>query len=82
MTRCRQSRVLDLLGIEVPIVQAPMSGIVTPCMIVAVARAGGLGSLSLAALSPEESREMYRGDTPSYAETHQCEFPVPWSSQE
>jgi nitronate monooxygenase len=49
------SRILDLLGIEVPIIQAPMLGIVTPAMVVGVAKAGGLGSISLTTLSPEES---------------------------
>ena len=33
-----------------------MLGIVTPAMVVGVAKAGGLGSLSLTTLSPEESR--------------------------
>ena len=36
----------DLLGIEVPIVQAPMAGVSTPALAAAVCVAGGLGSLA------------------------------------
>jgi len=38
-------RILDLFGIEHPIIQAPMAGASTPEMAVAVSEAGGLGSL-------------------------------------
>ena len=34
----------DLLGIEYPIVQAPMAGTTTPDLVAAVSAAGGLGS--------------------------------------
>ena len=44
------SRLCDLLGIEVPIVQAPMAGFSTPDMALAVRDAGGLGSLACAPL--------------------------------
>jgi NAD(P)H-dependent flavin oxidoreductase YrpB (nitropropane dioxygenase family) len=40
-------RLLDLLSVDMPIIQAPMAGITTPAMIRGVARAGGLGSLPL-----------------------------------
>ncbi|MBV5324733.1 MAG: nitronate monooxygenase, partial [Rhodospirillaceae bacterium] len=49
-------RIIDLFGIEVPIIQAPMAG---PCyadMVVAVAEAGGLGSLPTATFTPEQAR--------------------------
>jgi NAD(P)H-dependent flavin oxidoreductase YrpB (nitropropane dioxygenase family) len=46
-------RVLDLLGADVPIIQAPMAGITTPAMIQGVARAGGLGSLPLGMATPD-----------------------------
>ena len=49
-------RIQDLLGIEVPIVQAPMAGAVSPEMVIAVSEAGGLGSLPCAMLSPEQAR--------------------------
>jgi nitronate monooxygenase len=48
--------IAELFGIEVPIIQAPMLGVVTTSMIVGVAEAGGLGSLPLSNLSPEEAR--------------------------
>jgi NAD(P)H-dependent flavin oxidoreductase YrpB (nitropropane dioxygenase family) len=37
--------ITELFAIEVPIIQAPMLGIVTAEMIIRVAEAGGLGSL-------------------------------------
>ena len=44
------SRIIDLLGITAPIIQAPMLGAGAQ-MMVGVARAGGLGSLACATLS-------------------------------
>ena len=49
-------RILDLFGIELPIVQAPMAGAVLADMAVAVAEAGGLGSLPCALLDAEGLR--------------------------
>ena len=49
-------RILDLFGIEFPIIQAPMAGPVTADMVVAVSEAGGLGSLPCAMLSAEQVR--------------------------
>ncbi len=48
MTDWPDRRILDLFGIELPIIQAPMAGVVTSAMAVAVAEAGGLGSLPCA----------------------------------
>jgi nitronate monooxygenase len=48
------SRLLDLLGIDLPIIQAPMAGATTPALAAAVSEAGGLGSLGCAMLSPED----------------------------
>ena len=50
------NRILDLLGIEIPIIQAPMAGISTLEMISAVARAGGLGSLPLGMATPQDAQ--------------------------
>jgi nitronate monooxygenase len=50
-------RLLDLFGIELPIVQAPMAGAVGPELIIAAAEAGALGSLPCAMLTPEKARE-------------------------
>jgi len=49
-------RILDLFHIELPIIQAPMAGPVFADMVIAVAEAGGLGSLPTANLSPEQTR--------------------------
>jgi nitronate monooxygenase len=46
----------DKLGIEHPIVQAPMAGFSTPELVAAVSNAGGLGSLGSAMLAPDELR--------------------------
>jgi NAD(P)H-dependent flavin oxidoreductase YrpB (nitropropane dioxygenase family) len=44
----------DLVGIEVPVVLAPMGGAVTPELAAAVSNAGALGILPLSWTSPEE----------------------------
>lgn len=49
-------RLLELLGIEHPIVQAPMAGADTPALAAAVANAGGLGSIGCARMTPEGVR--------------------------
>jgi nitronate monooxygenase len=49
-------RILDLFGIESPIIQAPMAGSTTPEMVVAVSEAGGLGSLACAQYTPQQAR--------------------------
>ena len=41
---------------DVPIIQAPMAGFVTPAMVVAVAEAGGLGSVPCALLDASQLR--------------------------
>ncbi|MFT3927156.1 MAG: nitronate monooxygenase [Myxococcales bacterium] len=56
----RQRKLCDLLGIELPIVQAPMAGAQDPQLAVAVASAGGLASLPCAMLSPEQIRTQVR----------------------
>lgn len=38
-------RLLDRLGLDLPVIQAPMAGATTPAMVVAVCEVGGLGSL-------------------------------------
>ena len=49
-------RLLDLLGIELPIIQAPMAGATGAAMAVAVSESGGLGSLPCALLTPGRAR--------------------------
>jgi nitronate monooxygenase len=50
------NRILELFGIELPIIQAPMASCVFSEMVVAVSEAGGLGSLPCALLSLEQMR--------------------------
>jgi nitronate monooxygenase len=46
-----------LLGVELPIIQAPMAGVQDSALAVAVSDAGGLGSLPCAMLGPDALRE-------------------------
>ena len=49
-------RLLDLFGIEHPIIQAPMAGPGSPQMAIAASEAGGMGSIPAAMLTPETLR--------------------------
>ena len=51
---------LDLVGVEVPIVQAPMAGATTPQLAAAVSAAGGLGGLGLGAVGASDARRQIR----------------------
>lgn len=51
---------LDRLGIQLPIIQAPMAGVSTPEMAGAVSNAGGLGSIGVGNIDAETSRRMIR----------------------
>lgn len=53
-------KLLQLLGIDCPIIQAPMAGVDSPALAVAVASVGALGSLACALLSPNGIREACR----------------------
>lgn len=46
----------QLLGIELPLIQAPMAGVQGSALAVAVSNAGGLGSLPCAMLAPDALR--------------------------
>lgn len=50
-------RILDLFGIDLPIIQAPMAGATTGAMVIAASKAGGLGSLPSAQYSAQQLRE-------------------------
>jgi nitronate monooxygenase len=47
------NRLSDLLGIDLPIIQAPMAGVQGSALAIAVSNAGGLGSLPCAMLGPQ-----------------------------
>jgi nitronate monooxygenase len=46
----------ELLGVELPVIQAPMAGVQDSALPIAVCNAGGLGSLAAAMLTPEALR--------------------------
>jgi nitronate monooxygenase len=50
----------ERLGVQYPIIQAPMLGVSTPEMAAAVSNEGGLGSLAVGGLSPEETVKLIR----------------------
>ena len=49
-------RLLDLIGIEIPVIQAPMAGANGSAMAIAVSEAGGLGSLPCGMLGAAKAR--------------------------
>ena len=49
-------RLLDLFGLEHPILLAPMAGPGTPALAIAISEAGGLGALACALLSVDDAR--------------------------
>jgi hypothetical protein len=53
----QRDRLRELLGTELPIVQAPMAGVQLSALAVAVSNAGGLGSLPCAMLTPDGIRD-------------------------
>ncbi|EIK97146.1 hypothetical protein PMM47T1_08391 [Pseudomonas sp. M47T1] len=48
------------LGVDYPIIQAPMVGVSTPALAAAVSNAGALGSIGLGASTPEQGRAAIR----------------------
>ena len=58
MTVDGSAHLLELLGIQWPIIQAPMAGTGTPALAAAVSNAGGLGSLGVGATNAEGARKM------------------------
>jgi nitronate monooxygenase len=61
MTQSKDHRtLLRWLGIERPIIQAPMAGVSTPALAAAVSNAGGLGSLGVGAMNAEGARKAIR----------------------
>ena len=52
------SDLLALLGIDLPIIQAPMAGTSSPALVAAVANAGALGSVGVGATNADGARKM------------------------
>jgi nitronate monooxygenase len=57
-TMTSTTRLLELLKIDVPIIQAPMAGVSTPEMAAAVSNAGALGSIGVGATTAARAKEM------------------------
>lgn len=57
MAGWKRNRLTERLGMNAPIIQAPMAGASTPAMAAAVSRGGGLGSLGLALQPADEIRD-------------------------
>ena len=55
-----RTRITELLGIQYPIIQAPMGPISVPRLVAAVSNAGGLGILNAGHFTPGEIREDIR----------------------
>jgi nitronate monooxygenase len=51
-------KLLDLLAIDLPIIQAPMAGVSSPALAAAVSNAGALGSIAVGATDAEGARRM------------------------
>jgi nitronate monooxygenase len=49
---------LETLGVDLPIIQAPMAGVSTPAMAAAVSNAGALGSIGVGATDADGARGM------------------------
>lgn len=80
-------KVPEILGVELPIVQAPMAGLQGSALAVAVSNAGGLGSLACAMLGPDQIRAELRAITSATAKPYNVNFfvhkqPVPDAARE
>jgi nitronate monooxygenase len=81
-------RLLDLLAIDLPILQAPMAGATDAELAIAVAKAGGLGALPAGMLSGEHIRaqvEQFRaaaGDKPLNLNFFAHKMPLPNNARE
>src|SRR6266540_162024 len=60
MSHWPDSRILDLFGMELPIIQAPIAPFTMSAMVIAVSEAGGLGSLPCALLNADQARSELR----------------------
>ena len=74
MQRWPDRRIVDLLGIEIPIIQAPMAGADSVALAQAVSSAGGLGSLACALLTPDEVQEAARALRDGMAKSFNLNF--------
>jgi nitronate monooxygenase len=54
------SGLLDLLGVRIPLIQAPMAGVSNPVLAAAVSGAGALGSIAVGTADVAQARAMIR----------------------
>lgn len=64
----------DLLGVDLPIIQAPMAGSQGSALAIAVSNAGGLGSLPCAMLTPDAMRQELIAITSSTRKPYNVNF--------
>ena len=79
MSRWRSSRlgtdrIRDLLGTDLPIIQAPMAGVQGSALAIAVSNAGGLGSLPCAMLSLDTLRAELTAVTSGTSQPYNVNF--------
>ena len=68
------NRISGLLGVELPIIQAPMAGSQGSALAIAVSNAGGLGSLPCAMLGPDQIRAELKAITAATSKPHNVNF--------
>ena len=56
----KQSWLLELPGIDTPILQAPMAGSADSSMAIAVGKAGAIGALPCALFSPQQIESQFK----------------------
>lgn len=69
-----RTRLLQMLGTQLPIIQAPMAGVQGSAMAVAVSKAGGLGSLPCAMLSLDTLRAELQAITSQTSRPYNVNF--------
>jgi nitronate monooxygenase len=80
-------KLTELLGIELPIIQAPMAGSQGSALAIAVSNAGGLGSQPCAMLGPDQMRKELQAITAATSKPYNVNFfvhqqPTPEAARE
>ncbi len=71
-----------LVGIDLPIVQAPIGGVSTPALAAAVSEAGGLGTLSITWRDPDALRTLLRETRALTAKAFAVNLVLEWNPAE
>jgi nitronate monooxygenase len=69
-----EQAITDIIGIELPVIQAPMAGSQGTSLAIAVSEAGGLGSLPCAMLGPDQIRNELRAITSATSNPYNVNF--------